>query len=66
MTPIVVVASALNANVVQIPVIAKRNTASNQSALYGVEINNNVTNGLYFLSRSCRVKSHSNVAVDKC
>lgn len=60
------VANALNANVVQMPLMANRNTASSHSVLYGVAISNNETTGLYLLSKSWRVNNQSNVAVVKC
>lgn len=66
MTPILQVANAFNANVVHIPVIKNRITASNHKFLYGVATNKSVTIGLNFLSKSCRVNSQSNVAVVKC
>lgn len=64
--PILDVANALNANVVQMPLMTKRNTASSHRVLYGVAISNSETIGLYLLSKSWRVNSQSSVAVVKC
>lgn len=50
--PMLDVANALNANVVQMPLMAKRNTASSHNVLYGVAISSNETIGLYLLSKS--------------
>lgn len=60
------VASALNANVVQMPLMTKRSTESSHKVLYGVAISSNETIGLYLLSKSWRVNNQSNVAVVKC
>lgn len=51
-TPMLDAAKALNANVVQMPLMTKRRTASNHSVLYGVAISSNETIGLYLLSKS--------------
>lgn len=50
--PMLDVANALNANVLQIPLMSNRNTASNHNVLNGVAISSNDTIGLYLLSKS--------------
>lgn len=51
-TPMLDTVNALNAKVVQIPLMTKRSTASNHNVLYGVAINSSETIGLYLLSKS--------------